>query len=106
VSAEPQTGSRQGRPGHPAAPRPAGRSGTVTLYTRPGCHLCEQARLVLERVRQEHDFELIERDIGQDEELHRRYFDRIPVIALDGVELCEHFAEEQLLREVLGARRR
>jgi glutaredoxin len=75
----------------------------VTLYTKPDCHLCEQARVVLERVRQERPFELAERDILADEELHRAYFERIPVVAVDGEELFDYFVDEDVLRERLSA---
>jgi hypothetical protein len=47
-------------------------------------------------------FELEERDILQDDALHRAYFERIPVIALDGEELCDYFLDEALLRERLS----
>ncbi len=50
-------------------------------------------------------FELQERDIRDQESLHRAYFERIPVIALDGEELCEYFLDEALLRERLESRR-
>jgi glutaredoxin len=79
---------------------------TITLYTRPGCHLCEQAHRTLQRIQHELHFDLVECDISEDEALHSAYFDRIPVIALDGAELCEHFAEEQLLRDALAAQGR
>ncbi len=78
---------------------------SVTLYSKPGCHLCEQAMSILLRVRGELDFALEERDITGDEALHRVYFDRIPVLALDGEELCEYFVDEALLRERLESRR-
>ena len=67
---------------------------TVTLYTRPGCHLCEQARATLERMRSEHRFAIAEIDIESDDELHRRYLERIPVIALDGEELSDFYVDE------------
>ena len=51
------------------------------------------------------DFELQELDISADESLHRAYFDRIPVISLDGEELCEYFLQEALVRERLESRR-
>jgi hypothetical protein len=70
----------------------------VTLYASPGCHLCEQARGVLLRVREDHDFELLERDITLDESLHRAYLERIPVVTLDGEELFEYFVQEEVLR--------
>jgi hypothetical protein len=57
----------------------------------------------LEALRQELGFELRERDIDADEALQRAYFERIPVIALDGEELCDYFLDEALLRERLGS---
>ena len=44
-------------------------------------------------------------DITADEALHRAYFERIPVVALDGEELCEYFVDEALLRERLESGR-
>jgi glutaredoxin len=77
----------------------------MTVYSRPGCHLCEDAIVVLRRLQAEFAFELCERDISTDESLQRAYFERIPVIALDGEELCEYFVEEKLVRERLESRR-
>jgi glutaredoxin len=73
----------------------------VTVYSRPDCHLCGEALAVLERMRAELGFELAERDITGDEALERAYFERIPVIALDGEVLFEYFVEESVLRERL-----
>ncbi|HEX3392758.1 MAG TPA: glutaredoxin family protein [Solirubrobacteraceae bacterium] len=75
----------------------------VTLYGSPECHLCEQARTVLLRVRRDHDFELVERDITREDELHRAYLERIPVVALDGEELFEFFVSERELRARLAS---
>jgi glutaredoxin len=74
----------------------------VVLYGRPGCHLCDEARAVLERLRAELPFLLHERDIEQDEALHRAYLERIPVIALDGEELFDFFVDEAELRRRLA----
>jgi glutaredoxin len=76
---------------------------TVVLYGRPGCHLCDDARVILEQVRAELPFALQERDIEQDEALHRAYLERIPVVALDGEELFEFFVDEDELRRRLSA---
>lgn len=76
---------------------------TVVLYGRPGCHLCEEAREELERLRAELAFALEERDIEQDDRLHREYLERIPVIALDGEELFDFFVDEDELRRRLAA---
>ena len=73
----------------------------VTLYGRPGCHLCDDARVLLERLRATRPFRLEEIDIESDDALLRRYLERIPVIALDGEELFDHFVEEEALRRKL-----
>ena len=75
---------------------------TVTLYGRPGCHLCDDARAALERVRAKATFSLREIDITTDDALHSRYLERIPVIALDGTELFDYFVDEAALRKLLG----
>jgi len=74
----------------------------VTLYRRPGCHLCDDARVVLDRVRADLPFELVERDISLDDALHRRYLERIPVVAVDGEEAFDLFVDEAELRRMLG----
>jgi glutaredoxin len=70
---------------------------TVTLYTRPGCHLCDDARAALLRVRTTAPFDLVEIDIERDDALHRAYLERIPVVAVDGEELFEYFVDEAAL---------
>jgi glutaredoxin len=75
---------------------------TVTLYGRPGCHLCDDARARLTALQGELGFALVERDIEADDDLLRRYLERIPVIALDGEELFDFFLDEPVLRERLG----
>ena len=74
----------------------------VTLFGRPGCHLCDDAREALERVRAEHPFTLDEVDIERDDDLFKRYLERIPVISLDGEELFDYYVDEQALRRRLS----
>jgi len=74
----------------------------ITLYGRPGCHLCDEAREVLERIRPDLPFALVERDIEADDALFKAYLERIPVIALDGEELFEFFVDEAELRRRLA----
>ena len=69
----------------------------VTLYSRPGCHLCDEARAALERVRARAAFSLQEVNIESDAELHRRYLERIPVVALGDEELFDFFVDEAAL---------
>ena len=77
-------------------------SAAVTLYGRPGCHLCDVAREALERVRADAPFELREIDIEGDDELFKRYLERIPVVCLDGEELFEYHVDEATLRRRLS----
>ena len=62
---------------------------TVVLYARPGCHLCDDARAVIEAARAEVGFAFEEVDIESDDALVRDYGLRIPVVAVDGDELFE-----------------
>jgi glutaredoxin len=73
----------------------------LTLYSKPDCHLCLEAREALLALQPELGFELAELDITTDESLHRAYFERIPVVALEGEELFEYFVEEAVLRQRL-----
>ena len=74
----------------------------VTLYGKPGCHLCDDARAVVGAVRAERPFELEEVDVSLDPALQREYGERIPVVAIDGEELFEYRVDPQELRERLG----
>ena len=74
---------------------------TVTLYTKPGCHLCDRAKEVIQRCQQRAEFGLTVVDISVNPELESRYGQDIPVILLDGVEIARHFVRERQLRELL-----
>lgn len=74
----------------------------VTVYARPGCHLCDEALAQLRPLAAELGFTVVEIDIEADDELHRRYLERIPVIALDGHELFDFFLDEAALRAALA----
>jgi glutaredoxin len=69
----------------------------LTLYGREGCHLCDEARAVLVGIGEAFD----EVDIESDDDLLKRYLERIPVIALDGEELYDFFVDERDLRRRL-----
>jgi glutaredoxin len=74
---------------------------TITIYSKPGCHLCDRAKEVVERCRQQVDFAIEVVDILQHPELLQRYHDDIPVILLDGKEIARHFVRERKLLELL-----
>ena len=74
---------------------------TVTLYSKPDCPLCDEARQALARVAGRVSFDIREIDITSDGELEARLRERIPVVALDGEELFDfHVDEEALERRV------
>ena len=60
----------------------------VTLYTRPGCHLCEDAAEHLETLAEAWPLTVTAVDITRDVELHHRYWARIPVIQI-GADVLE-----------------
>lgn len=76
----------------------------VVLYSRPGCHLCDAARAVLEAERERTPFELREIDVQNDDALERGYGVRIPVVEIDGEERFEYEVDaielSRVLREV------
>jgi hypothetical protein len=79
----------------------------VTLYTRPGCHLCDQAREAIEALRHElPPFELIEIDIDRDDALLARFLERIPVVEVEGQVVSELEFDPRLLRARLDTVRR
>ena len=75
---------------------------TVTVYTRVGCHLCEEAERVVRSEQAAGGFRLELVDIDRDPELVRRYGVRVPVVAMDGRDLFEYEVPVDLLRARLG----
>ena len=74
----------------------------VTLYARPGCHLCDEARQAILGLHGElPPFELREVNIEQDEDLLARYLERIPVVAVDGEVVSELELKLDVLRAML-----
>jgi glutaredoxin len=77
------------------------------LYGRPGCHLCDEARAVVVRVCDEQQVTWAEVDVdgaagGPD--LADTYGERVPVVAVDGVEVAQWRVSERVLRAALAAR--
>lgn len=70
---------------------------TVEVYTRPGCHLCEDAYDLLEALQATRGFRLIERSIIDDPDWLARYQYRVPVVAVNGIErLALRFSRAEL----------
>ncbi len=76
---------------------------TVTLYTRAGCHLCDEAKLVIQSVRPRADFHYEELDIDADPDLRQLYNEEVPVIAIDGKRAFKYrLTAAELLRTLKG----
>jgi hypothetical protein len=73
----------------------------VTLYGRPGCHLCDEARESLQRVQTRVPFTVQEVDITTDDVLHARYLERIPVVSADGEDLFDYEVDEDALEHFI-----
>ena len=73
----------------------------ITLYTRPGCHLCDAAREVIERVCADLGEQYAEVDIDPDPELRSRFTDEVPVTFVDGKQHDFWRVDEQRLRAAL-----
>jgi glutaredoxin len=76
----------------------------ITLLSRPGCHLCEAARAVIERVAAELGVPWSERDITQSPQDLEQYWEMIPVTLIDGVQHDYWRVSEDRLRAALAAR--
>ncbi|HEX2096586.1 MAG TPA: glutaredoxin family protein [Solirubrobacterales bacterium] len=77
-----------------------GRPATqVVVYSRPGCHLCQEALTAIVALRGEgYEFELREVDIESEELLFKRLLERIPVVEVDGQLVSELVLDEAALR--------
>lgn len=74
----------------------------VVVYSRPGCHLCEQALEAIVALHAEgYRFELREVDIESEETLLRRMLERIPVVEVDGVIVSDLILDATVLRSRL-----
>ncbi|UTT63712.1 glutaredoxin family protein [Microcella humidisoli] len=78
---------------------------TVTLIGKPGCHLCDDARAVVDEVLQGREgVALVERSILDDAELHDRYWDEIPVVLIDDAVHTIYRVDAERLRAALAER--
>lgn len=74
----------------------------VTLITRQGCHLCEEAETALRRLSVELRFSLELIDVDGDRAVANEYSDRVPVILIDGAEHGYWRLEEERFRSAVG----
>lgn len=74
----------------------------ITLISRPGCHLCDQAREVVERVARDLGVQWVERSLLDDPELSAAYSEQIPVTLVDGAQHDYWRVDENRLRAALA----
>ncbi len=86
------------------ASRAASDEPRVLLYSRPGCHLCDDARTVVEAVCAERGEGWAEVDITGSDDLMRRYGEQIPVTFVDGRQHDFFWVDPDRLRAALGTR--
>ncbi len=75
----------------------------IDIYSRPGCHLCDEAKEIVERVRRRIPFALAIIDIETDPELEKLYGEQIPVVFINGNKAFKyHVNEAELEKKVNG----
>ena len=79
-----------------------GRPPRITLISKPGCHLCDQAREVIERVAGDLGVQWVELSILDDPKLSAAYSEQIPVTLVDGGQHDYWAVDEDRLRAALG----
>jgi glutaredoxin len=75
----------------------------VTLYTKPGCHLCDAVEQVIAQARRHHPFDLVLRNILDDPADLARYQNDVPVVCVNGVEIARHRLERTELERALAS---
>jgi glutaredoxin len=75
----------------------------VIVYSRPGCHLCDEAKLAIATAGCDERFTLEEINIESDPELLRKYKYDIPVVTIDGVEAFRHRVDVRQFRTRINA---
>jgi hypothetical protein len=76
----------------------------LTIYSRPGCHLCDEMKAVVSAVAQQIPLTLDEIDISSDPALEALYGLEIPVLIVEGKKAAKYRIAEAELRNVLLAR--
>jgi hypothetical protein len=76
----------------------------LTIYSRPGCHLCDEMKSVIRQVARTVPLTLEEIDISSDPDLDARYGLEIPVLMVDGKRAAKYRIGERELRQVLAGR--
>jgi thiol-disulfide isomerase/thioredoxin len=76
----------------------------LTIYTRPGCHLCQEMKVIVLRVVRDTDAQarIEEIDIAGDPDLEARYGVEIPVLLVNGKKAAKYRVTEEVLRRLIA----
>ena len=77
---------------------------TLTIYSRPGCHLCDEMKAVVRKLAESFPLAVEDIDISTDPDLDRRYGLEIPVLVIDGRRAAKYRVTEDALRRMLVGR--
>ena len=75
----------------------------IEIYSRPGCHLCDEAKEIVERVRGRISFALSVINIETDPELEKMYGEQIPVVFINGNKAVKYHVNEAELEQKVKA---
>jgi len=75
----------------------------IDIYSRPGCHLCDEAKEIVERVRGRIPFALSVINIETDPELEKKYGEQIPVVFINGNKAFKYHVNEAELEQKVKA---
>ena len=67
----------------------------VEIYSKPDCHLCDEAKNILVKMQRRHGFQLREVNIAGDPALLAEYGERIPLVYVNGHLVCKYFVDEK-----------
>ncbi|MFQ5560106.1 MAG: glutaredoxin family protein [Nitrospinota bacterium] len=76
----------------------------IEMFSKAGCHLCEEAKAIVEKVQKKVPFNFVETDISLDPALEKKFGEQIPVIFIEGKKAFKFFVSEQDLLKKIEAR--
>ena len=74
---------------------------TFELYTRVGCHLCEEMEQEIVAFESEHNFNVVIIEINDNQQLEARYGEKIPVLARGDAIICQYVLNEEALMKAI-----
>ena len=75
----------------------------LKLYSKPGCHLCDVMKEDIKKIASGIDFEIVEVNINDDDELARKYGTRIPVLEFNGRIISKFRLDEERIRKLIDS---